>query len=262
MFQEPIEAAAGSYNSLTHQVAYCKMQGYDTVSRASSEGPSVFTSGLVKIGVGLAHNQFGSTADPSWLNLPEGAATCGMCLEVTKVSNMPAIADDLITWDYDRNMTVPFLAMVFDQCTDEICDQSGYLDFDVYSETQPVRKGNPRVMEWRAVDCPVGETHKLEYLVCTPGTCNADDPRSVPNFGAIFNPDFFAVFVRNHRLPVIKVEMEDPDTTAGVPSFRDMPFTSGLGWTWSGKTFQMDEAKDIKIRVTAADGQVSKIPFH
>lgn len=27
MFQEPIEAAAGSYNSLTHQVAYCKMQG-------------------------------------------------------------------------------------------------------------------------------------------------------------------------------------------------------------------------------------------
>jgi len=42
----------------------------------------VFTSGLVKIGVGLAHNQFGSAADPSWLNLPEGAATCGMCLEV------------------------------------------------------------------------------------------------------------------------------------------------------------------------------------
>jgi hypothetical protein len=134
-------------------------------------------------------------------------------MQVTKVSNMPAIADDLITWDYDRNMTVPFLAMVFDQCTDEICDQSGtcrqalhrtqcadschllsmsiqnlpllragYLDFDVYSETQPVRKGNPRVMEWRAVDCPVGETHKLEYLVCTPGTCNADDPRSVSGF--------------------------------------------------------------------------------
>src|SRR6056297_1075 len=134
-------------------------------------------------------------------------------MQVTKVSNMPAIADDLITWDYDRNMTVPFLAMVFHQCTDEICDQSGtcrqalhrtqyadschllsmstqtlpllragYLDFDVYSETQPVKKGNPRLMEWRAVDCPVGETHKLEYLVCTPGTCNADDPRSVSGF--------------------------------------------------------------------------------
>jgi len=28
----------------------------------------------------------------------------------------------------------------------------------------------------------------------------------------VLNPDFFAVFVRNHRLPIIKVEMEDPST--------------------------------------------------
>jgi hypothetical protein len=27
MFTEEINAPAGSYNSLTHQVAYCKMQG-------------------------------------------------------------------------------------------------------------------------------------------------------------------------------------------------------------------------------------------
>jgi hypothetical protein len=38
-------------------------------------------------------------------------------------------------------VTVPFLAMVFDQCTDPICDQTGYLDFDVYNELQPVFNG-------------------------------------------------------------------------------------------------------------------------
>ena len=39
--------------------------------------------------------------------------------------------------------------------------------------------GNPHVMEWRAVDCPVGDKHKLEYLMCTPGTCNAEDTPDV-----------------------------------------------------------------------------------
>lgn len=252
MFTQDIIAPEGSYNSLTHQVAYCKMQGYDTVSRQTSQGPSVFTSGLVKIGVGLAHNQFGSRTHPSWMDLPEGAAACGMCLEVTKVSNMPELSDDLTSWNYGKNVSVPFLAMVFDQCTDPICDQTGFLDFDIYNELQPVTKGNPRVMEWRAVDCPVGDEHKLEYLMCTPGTCNAEDPPDVPRWGALFNPDFFAVFVRNQRLPIVKVEMEDPSTGA----YRDMPFISGLGWAWSGKTYEVAKAKDVKIRVTAADGQV------
>ena len=46
---------------------------------------------------------------------------------MTKVSNMPEMSDDLTSWNYDKNMTVPFLAMVFDQCTDSICDQTGKL---------------------------------------------------------------------------------------------------------------------------------------
>lgn len=45
------------------------------------------------------------------------------------------------SWDYNRNISVPFIAMVFDQCTDPICDQTGYLDFDVYNELQPVFNG-------------------------------------------------------------------------------------------------------------------------
>ncbi len=37
-------------------------------------------------------------------------------------------------------------------------------------------------MEWRAVDCPVGEKHKLEYLMCTPGVCNKEDSPDVPEW--------------------------------------------------------------------------------
>jgi hypothetical protein len=64
--------------------------------------------------------------------------------------------------------------------------------------------GNPKALEWRAIDCPVGEDHKLEFLFCTPGTCNANDPDQA-KFGDIFNPNWFAVTVRNQRIPVIKV---------------------------------------------------------
>ena len=45
-----------------------------------------------------------------------------------------------------------------------------------------VSLGNPRIMEWRAVDCPVGEKHKLEYLMCTPGVCNKEDSPDVPEW--------------------------------------------------------------------------------
>ena len=37
-------------------------------------------------------------------------------------------------------------------------------------------------MEWRAVDCPVGDKHKLEYLMCTPGVCNKEDNPDVPEW--------------------------------------------------------------------------------
>jgi len=73
----------------------------------------------------------------------EGAAACGMCIEVTKAENMPDIHDELTRWDYAKDIKTPFIAMIFDQCTDPICE-TGYLDFDVYDENQPVEKGE----EW------------------------------------------------------------------------------------------------------------------
>lgn len=59
----------------------------------------------------------------------QGAAACGMCIEVLAVDNMPSLNDQLTKWDYKKNITVPFIAMIFDQCTDPICEWNGYLDF-------------------------------------------------------------------------------------------------------------------------------------
>jgi hypothetical protein len=42
----------------------------------------------------------------------EGAAACGMCIEVTRVENMPTLHPELTQWDYTSNMTTPFIAMV------------------------------------------------------------------------------------------------------------------------------------------------------
>lgn len=32
------------------------------------------------------------------------------------------------------------------------------------------------------MDCPVGDKHKLEYLLCTPGVCNKEDNPDVPEW--------------------------------------------------------------------------------
>ena len=58
-----------THHTYTHTRTQTK-KGYDTVSRETSAGPSVFTSGLVKIGVGLSHNQFGSRMESNtWKDL-------------------------------------------------------------------------------------------------------------------------------------------------------------------------------------------------
>lgn len=252
MFQTDIQAEMGSYNSLMYQTAFCKMQGFDTESRETSGGPSIFTSGLVRIGVGLAYAQFGSQANKNWLDLTEGAATCGMCIEVLRADNVPELSHDLTNWDYQKNISLPFIAMVFDQCTDPICDHQGYLDFDVYNQTQPVAYGNPRILEWRAVECPVGQAHKLEYLFCTIGTCNHQDTENVPVWGDAWHSDFFSIIVRNQRIPIIQVELFDP----AKGEYRELHFLTGLGWLWDQYAFEHETATSFKIRVTSADGQV------
>lgn len=43
-------------------------------------------------------------------------------------------------------------------------------------------------------------------------------------------------------MTTLQVELEDPKDG----SYREMPFTSGLGWTWSGERFDTANAKHFR----------------
>lgn len=245
LYSSQITGANGSYNSFTHQTGFCKFQGFNSVSRSTTNGPRLLTSGDVFVGVGLSHVQFGEGVSNNWHSLPDGAAACGMCLLVTHVENMPFIDNELNTWDYDKTVTLPFYAMVIDQCNDEVC-KNGYLDFDVYSESQPVKHGNPYNITWQAVDCPVGNG-TLEYLICPTNACNVGSA-DVDPWTSIFSPYYFSITVRNSRIPIIGLNVKHPTTSEFIP----LVFNTGIGWVWSGQSC----GNTLTIQVTSADNQV------
>lgn len=221
-FFQTMYVANATYNSFRDQVGFCKMQGYDTISRNTSSGPSLFTSEAVQFGIGLSNNQF-------------DGRLCGMCLEIYQADNLrKPVTNELTNFSSQSVTKFPFIAMVFDQCKDEICvkDES-FIDFDVYSPTPPVWKDNPTNVHWRAVECPVYSNkdkikplHFIEYLICTPKTCNAQNV-----FGEgqtirdIWNPNYFSFTLRNLRIPVTSVQLND----------EPLDYVDAFGWTFSGE---------------------------
>lgn len=213
-----IFVANATYNSLNGQVAYCKMIGFDTVSRSTSEGPSLYTSSDIWIGVGISDNQF-------------NGSICGMCINIHEIINMRNGNNELTMFD-NSTISIPFKAMVFDQCHDQICLKDGFLDFDVHSMVPPTWQGNPYHVKWTAIDCPVYNEdtqslkHRLEYLICNKHSCKIQDVQNW--YGKtllnIWDPYFFSIIVRNSRIPIVAVNLD------GKP----LHYRKGLGWTYDG----------------------------
>lgn len=229
-----------SYNSLIQQVAYCKMQGFDTVSRATSMGPKMFMDGRVKFGVGLSDVQFqGRTS------------SCGQCINVTQIENFFEFNEALTIWNESQPIQTPFTVFVMDQCTDEVC-KSGYLDFDIYSPTQPVMHGNPFGLEWEFVDCPV-ENDPMEVLVCFgPNTCNKqdDEGRHVEEvFREAIAHGYWFMYVRNFRVPIVRIVVH---IDGGV-----YPMVDDSGWKWMHWDHREDMTKPWTIEFVGVNG-VSK----
>ena len=201
------------------------MQGFLTESRSTSNGPQVFLDGHVRIGVGLSHVQFGEGRDNNFLYVPDGMLACGMCLNVTRAEGIPAFNEELTVWSDNTSSVFSdddwFIAMVFDQCNDGVCE-SGYLDFDIYSFTQPWR---PRALEWHVLDCPV--TTGIEYLFCNPDDCNAQDEHK-----HFWHPDpwFMGMIIRNSRQPVLEVTLDD----------RPLVYHPGYGWVMEPVPYDRD----------------------
>lgn len=210
-----------SYNSLIEQVAFCKLQGFDTVSRSTSMGPRMFVDGRIQFGVGLSDVQF------------EGRTSqCGRCINVTRIDNFFPFNHELTLWNESASIRTPFTVFVMDQCTDEVC-KSGYLDFDIYSPTQPVMYGNPYDLQWEYVDCPV-EEDVMDILFCLgPNSCNVQDRegrlveemmRDAVAYG------YWFMYPRNTRVPITDITVHIGNHTY------DLTDDSGWRWTnWEGR---------------------------
>lgn len=210
-----VSRQGGSYNSFLRQVGFCKAQSFDTVSRNTSSGPSVFESGRVAFGVGLSHAQFNRSV-----------VSCGRCIEVLTVDRFYAFNAELTGWDYEEEQVGGnFTVMVMDECTDPICG-SGFLDFDVYSTRQPVARGNPTNLTWRYAPCPVADGDRIGFLFCLGyGSCQAHDKegRMVAEvFQEAVDDDWVRVYPRNSRIPITSL------------SVQGQALSDNQSWLWEG----------------------------
>lgn len=228
-----------TYNSLVGQVGYCKQQSFDTVSRSTSNGPSLFTSGRVFMGVGLSHVQF-----------QRSIISCGQCIRVLHVDKFYQLDNELTSWNYNHMVKGGFTTMVFDECTDPICTD-GFLDFDLYNPEQPVAQGNPNHLMWMWVDCPVDvEKDKIEFLFCLGyDSCKANDEegRDVKSLweDAVRVNDFMA-YPRNFRQPIVSMSVQG-DPLEDIQSWRWNSVTNGSSLlqnkTWMVEWQSMDGSR-------------------
>ena len=189
-----------SYNSFLRQVGYCKLQSFDTTSRNTSSSPSLFQSGRVSFGVGLSHFQF-----------QQSIVSCGQCIQILTVDRFYQFNQELTKWNYQQPQHGNFTVMVMDECTDPIC-QSGFLDFDIYSDKQPVAYGNPTHLSWHFVPCPVSIEDKLEFLICLGyETCQEHHPegRNIEElYHQAVQQNWFTIYPRNFRIALHSLHIQ------------------------------------------------------
>jgi len=227
----------GTYNSFIQQVGYCKMQSYDTVSRSTSHSVPMFMDGRVLFGVGISDVDMKET--PYQL--------CGMCIEITHVHHFYEWNFELTHWNESASpVHSPFVAMVFDRCPDAICIRH-FLDFDIYHPRQPVFDGNPTQLAWREIPCPVRDHERIEYLLCTSDTCNAQDKDTTVR-DIIERPVYYwTLTIRNMRYPIAKVFVRvlllpsDSETESNFELVKDN------AWTWNFGLYPLSNGINLTI---------------
>ena len=230
-----------TYNSFRGQIGYCMMQSFDTVSRNTSLSVPMFMDGRISFGVGLSSRLDDSDHQPF---------PCGMCLNITRVHNFFLWNPELTSWIDEWPIDRPFLAMVFDQCTDPICTPH-FLDIDIYNEIQPVHHGNPHEIYWQAIPCPIHSEEPLEYIICTAQSCHEnDDYRDITVHPGLV--DFWSVVIRNMRFPLKAVWAND---IALLPE---------SAWSYSGVPFNLSHPIYLRM-VDYAENvfyEILDIPSH
>ena len=216
-----------SYNSMTRQIGYCRMQSFDTRSRSTSGSVPMFLDGRIAFGVGF----------PSRDAEAMEAFSCGMCLNVTHVENFYSWNPEITEWGKPWDSSSWFLVMVFDECKDPVCQQPFYLDFDIYSETQPVARGNPYGVQWHIVPCPLAVGETLEYLFCTANSCHEQDPiRTTP----LTMEPYWSLTIRNFRFPLVQVWVLYQGEWKALRREN--------AWVWDQGSFDMSRSLRLKLQ--------------
>lgn len=223
----------GSYNSFLGQVGFCKAQSFETRSRDTSTPPHIFYSGKVLFGVGLSHVQFNNSI-----------VSCGRCIHVLSIDHFYWFNEGLTNWDYNKPHQGNLTAMVFDECTDPICN-SGFLDFDIYNERQPVANGNPSNITWEFVPCPVGDEDRIGFLICLGyGSCKMTDPdgRLVGDlFHQSIQDNAFTIYPRNHRIAITSMMIQGE------------PLEDNQAWLWASQKKELLEERQWLMEWTNED---------
>lgn len=226
----------GSYNSFLNQVGFCKAQSFETISRNTSGSPSVFQDGRVLFGVGLSHAQF-----------QKSIVSCGRCIQVLTIDYFYQFNQQLTEWDYNKPNHGNFTVIVFDECTDPIC-KSGFLDFDIYHEKQPVAYGNPSNITWRFVPCPVDDSaDKIGFLFCMGyDSCketDAEERNMIDLYHDAIHDNAFSVYPRNHRIAITSIKIQGE------------LLHDNQAWLWKSYNRQLLEETKWLVEWTNEDGQ-------
>lgn len=247
--QQYYESFNGSYNSLTHQVGYCKMQSFDTVSRSTSESVPMFLDGRVSFGVGISNENMRTST----------GFLCGACLNVTKIENFYEWNNESTEWDYEKPSTKPFVVMVMDQCTDPVCTEN-YLDFDIYNEKQPVRNGNPFSVVWEYIPCPLLRGETMEYLLCFESSCHVQDSETALTLGDIlkntFTVTYWSLTIRNFRVPISQVLVRSNESVNDSDSESNpIPLRLENSWVWDQGEYDLRQG--ISLLMVDVEGKTT-----
>lgn len=220
-----VYAYNATYNSFVKQVGYCKLQGFRTTNRSTSNSVPMFMDNRVRFGVGLSDAEFQGDC-----------SNCGRCIQIANIDNLAVLNDELDHYLHRQTTVSNVTVMVMDECTDAICT-SGFLDLDVYTQHPPVSHGNPYNVQWTFIPCPVYDDEYIELLFCLSDACNALSPihTSITSVIAKSNRYHWSVYVRNARLPVSTLYLSDYDVYLEKQN----------GWIWNHGPFSWNDTFEV-----------------
>ena len=227
-----------SYNSFIGQIGFCRLQSFNTISRSTSDSIPMFMDSRISFGVGLSDENMKSS----------NSFLCGACLNVTRVENFYQWNTEITEWNHEWPSQQSFIVIVMDQCTDEVCKWN-YLDFDIYSPTQPVMYGNPYHVEWSYIPCPIQQGETIEYILCTSQTCHQQDDASQTVGDVIGNEVvYWSLTIRNTRIPISQVILHVSPSTS-------IPLRLANAWIWDVGTFDLQ----LGLNITMMDQENNSI---